>query len=418
MLYSKLFTKTKKTAPPDAVSPNAKYLLQGSFVDQLWAGVYSWLPLGLRVLKNVERIVREEMDALGGQEILMPSLHPKENWETTGRFDKMDVLYKVKTQTGQEIALGPTPEEVVTPLVGKFIQSYKDLPIAVYQIQTKFRDELRAKSGVMRGREFGMKDLYSFHASTEDLEKFYPQVIKAYQNIFKRCGLDTVITEASGGSFTKKYSHEFHVLTEAGEDTIFVCPSGHMAKNKEIAGSGVPNCSTCNKPMEQTKGIEAGNIFDLGTRFTEPFNVHFQDKDGKDQKVIMGCFGLGTTRLVGAIVEVHHDEHGIIWPESVAPYQVHLIHLGSKDAKIQKKVMDEAGKLYQELTKAGVSVLYDDRDVTAGAKFADADLLGLPYRVVVSEKTLAKSGVEVKRRSSHDAEIMKPKKLLKLLTNK
>lgn len=417
MLYSKLFSKPKKTAPAEAVSPNAKYLLQGSFVDQLWAGVYSWLPLGLRVLKNVERIVREEMDALGAQEILMPSLHPKESWETTGRFDKMDVLYKIKTQTGQEIALGPTHEEVVTPLVGKFIQSYKDLPIAVYQIQTKFRDELRAKSGVMRGREFGMKDLYSFHTGAEDLEKFYPQVIKAYQNIFKRCGLDTVITEASGGSFTKKYSHEFHVITEAGEDTIFVCSTpGHLAKNKEIAENGIPNCSTCHKPMKQEKGIEAGNIFDLGTRFTEPFHVQFQDKNDQQQTVVMGCFGLGTTRLVGAIVEVHHDEHGIIWPESVAPYRVHLIHLGSKDEKMQKKILAEATSIYKELEKAGVSVLYDDRDVSAGSKFADADLLGLPHRIVISEKTLAKKSIEYKARHATTSEMLSSKKLLKHLT--
>lgn len=417
MLYSKLFTKTKKTAPGEATSPNAKYLLQSGFVDQLWAGVYSWLPLGLRVLKNVEKIVREEMDALDAQEILMPSLHPKELWEITGRWDKMDVLYKIKTQTGQEVALGPTHEEVVTPLVGKFIQSYKDLPLAVYQIQTKFRDELRAKSGVLRGREFGMKDLYSFHASSEDLEKFYPTVTMAYQKIFKRCGLDTVITEASGGDFTKKYSHEFHVLTEAGEDTIFVCPTdGHLAKNKEIAGTETPLCSTCHKTMEQKKGIEAGNIFDLGTRFTEPFNVHFQDKDGQDQKVVMGCFGLGTTRLVGAIVEVHHDERGIIWPETVAPYQVHLIHLGSKDETAQKKVITETQKIYQDLCQAEVKVLYDDRETSAGAKFADADLLGLPYRVVVSEKTLAKNGVELKLRAAEDSEIITSKQLLKLLT--
>lgn len=409
MRLSRLLSKTSKTAPADADSANAKFLLQGGFVRQEAAGVYSWLPLGLRALRKVENIIREEMDALGAQEILMPALEPKEPWVTTGRWDTVDVLFKVKSQAGKEYALGATHEEIVTPLVASFVHSYQDLPVAVYQIQTKFRDELRAKSGVLRGREFGMKDLYSFHKSQEDLEAFYGRALEAYLKVFKRCGLDAKVTEASGGSFTKKFSHEFQVVTPAGEDLILACPSCTFAQNAEIATSkaGDP-CPQCGASLGQTKGIEAGNIFDLGKKFSEAFKAEFTDEDGSRKTVLMGCYGIGTTRLVGTVVEASHDERGIVWPKSVAPYHVHLASLMPKDEAGRERVLEVAESLIADLEKAGVEVLWDDRvNASPGEKFADADLLGMPLRLVVSEKSLKEDSVEWKLRSSAESKLVK-----------
>lgn len=401
MRYSKLFGTTRKTIPSDAESANAKFLLKGGFVDQLAAGIYSWLPLGLRVLRKVEGIVREEMGNLGAQELLLPALHPKENWEKTGRWKSMDVLFKIKSQTGSEYALGATHEEVITPLVAKFVQSYKDLPVHLYQIQTKFRDELRAKSGVLRGREFGMKDLYSFHRSHEELQGFYPQAIRAYNEIFSRMGVESRITEASGGAFTEKYSHEFHILTPAGEDALIICEKCEFAQNKEISKlKKGAECPKCGGAVAEAKGIEAGNIFDLGTKFADTFELAFTDEEGKKQKVWMGCYGFGTTRMVGAVVEALHDERGIIWPKSVAPYDVHVVYVKSK----KPEVVAAAEDLVRDIEARGVEVLYDDReDASAGEKFADADLIGIPLRLVVSEKTLEKKSVEWKKRSEKDA---------------
>lgn len=409
MRFTRLLTKTSKTAPAEADSANAKYLLQGGFVRQEMAGAYSWLPLGLRVLRNVEAIIREELNALGAQEILMSALQPKEPWITTGRWDTMDVLFKLKSQTGKEYGLGPTHEEIVTPLVGSFIRSYNDLPVAVYQIQTKFRDELRAKSGVLRGREFGMKDLYSFHRTQEDLEAFYAKALETYLRIFKRCGVDARVVEASGGSFTKKFSHEFQIITEAGEDEILVCTKCSFARNSEIAAMKEgADCPQCGGALRFTKGIEAGNIFDLGAKFSEAFDVAFTDEDGSRKQVLMGCYGIGTTRLVGAIVEASHDDRGIIWPKAVAPYQVHLVSLTSKDDAIRERIQETAEGLYEGLTKEGIAVLWDERpDTSPGAKFADADLLGMPLRIVVSEKMLKEESVEWKTRTSADARLVK-----------
>lgn len=409
MRISRLLTKTSKTAPAEADSANAKYLLQGGFVRQEAAGIYSWLPLGLRVLRKVEDVVRQEMDALGAQEILMPALEPKDPWVATGRWDTVDVLFKVKSQTGKEYALGATHEEIVTPLVASFVRSYHDLPVAVYQIQTKFRDELRAKSGVLRGREFGMKDLYSFHRTQEDLEDFYQKALEVYLKIFRRCGLDAKVVEASGGSFTKKFSHEFQVVTPAGEDVFLACPSCAFAQNKEIAklkdGDACPQCGAA---LGLEKGIEAGNIFDLGKKFSEVFKLEFTDEDGERKTVLMGCYGIGTTRLVGAIVEASHDERGIVWPKSVAPYHVHLVSLMPKDDATRERVLETSESLVRDLEKAGVEVLWDDRaDVSPGEKFADADLLGLPLRLVVSEKSLKEDAVEWKLRSSAESKLVK-----------
>lgn len=409
MRLSHLFAKTQKEAPHDSDSVNARLLVQAGFVRQEMAGVYSWLPLGLRVLRKVEAIIREEMDALGAQEALLPALQPKEAWMTTGRWDTVDVLFKIKSQTDKEYALGPTHEEVVTPLIQSFVKSYKDLPTAVYQIQTKYRDELRAKSGVLRGREFGMKDLYSFHLSQEDLEAYYARVLEAYLRIYQRCGLEARAVEASGGSFTKKLSHEFQVFTEAGEDTIVLCESCSFAQNAEVATVKAGDaCPSCGAKVVEKKGVEVGNIFDLSTKFTDAFDFSVQDEKGEQQRVLMGCYGLGTTRLVGAIVETSHDDRGMVWPMSVAPFQVALVSLKAKDADVQARINEASQELAEKLEAEGVSVLWDDRDeVSAGAKFADADLMGLPLRLVVSEKTLAESSVEWKERKSEGAHLVK-----------
>jgi prolyl-tRNA synthetase len=407
MRLSRLFTKTSKTAPADAETANAKLLVQGGFVHQEMAGVYSWLPLGLRVLRKVENIIREEMNALGAQEILMSALQPKENWLTSGRWETVDVLFKVPSQTKKEYALGPTHEEIVTPLVGSFLHSYKDLPIAVYQIQSKFRDELRAKSGVLRGREFGMKDLYSFHASQEDFEKFYAAAMQAYLKVFTRCGLNAKVVEASGGAFSKKISHEFQIITNAGEDVILACPSCMFAQNSEIAtkkdGDACPQCGAI---LGMTKGVEAGNIFDLGSKFADAFKTEFTDEDGSRRTVVMGCYGIGVTRLVGTIVEASHDERGIIWPKSVAPAHVHLVSLNSKDSEVQNQILEEAEDLYDQLTKQGIEVLWDDRDASPGQKLADADLLGVPLRILISEKTLKEESIEWKARNAAESKLV------------
>jgi len=376
-------------------------------VQKAMAGVYSYLPLGDRVLKKIEKIVREEMDAIGGQEIFMPSLHPKENWLKTGRWHGLDVLFQVKSKHGNEYALGPTHEEIVTPMALSVINSYKDLPLAVYQIQTKFRDEPRAKSGLLRGREFRMKDLYSFHTTAEDLENYYNNVAApAYAKIFKRLGLDAVYTEASGGTFSK-FSHEFQVEIENGEDTIYICEKCGLGKNKEIYQEGA-ECSNCGKTKwKEAKASEVGNIFKLQDKYSAPFNLVYTDNQGSKKPVLMGCYGIGTSRLMGVIVEKFNDEKGIIWPKSVAPFNVHLIAL--KGGEI------EAEKVYKTLLKEGIEVLYDDRDASAGEKFADSDLIGIPVRLVTSSKTVQKHSVEVKHRDQSEAKLVKLDEVEKVL---
>ena len=560
MRYSVLFGKTKFEAPADADSINAKLLTQGGFIDKLIAGVYTFLPLGLRVLKKINAIIREEMDAVDGQEIIMPSLHPRELWLTTGRDKTADeILYRTKGAGDHDFVFAPSHEESVTPLAAKFVQSYKDLPVVLYQIQTKFRNEPRAKSGVLRGREFGMKDMYSFHANDADLESYYEKVIPAYSNVFKRCGLDAYVIEASGGIFTDKMSHEFAVRTEAGEDTVLLCEKCRFAQNIEIAegnyeiegqmmneeekelkkvsakrepsieagvelhkvpawkilksviykvkggllgvcirgdlkintkrlekylrepirtatkdelieaglaigfispiGLKIPFiadhsvkyvknfctganemdydvlnanvgrdftikeflhltdmalfCHKCKHQLIEVKAIEAGNIFKLGTKYSKDFNLKFMDQDGVQQTVIMGCYGIGNTRLLGTIVEASHDEKGIIWPKTVAPFDVHLVGLGNDES-----VNAHALQIYNNLRAQGVEVLYDDRNESAGKKLNDADLIGIPLRVLVSKKTLEKNGVEVKWRSEKEAKIVPESELSALLNIK
>lgn len=408
MRQSQLFTRTVKELPKDEVSFNAQTLIRAGFIDKLGAGIYTFLPLGLRVLNKISNIVREEINAVGGQEILMPALTPKDCWETTNRWATFDALFRLSGSDEKEYALGATHEEIVTPLLKNFIFSYKELPVAVYQIQSKFRNEKRAKAGLIRGREFLMKDLYSFHPSQDDLDVYYEKVKESYYKIYERLGLGdlTYLTYASGGAFSK-YSHEFQTITEAGEDKIFVCDNCRVAVNQEII-EDQKACPVCGQDkLHEEKAIEVGNIFKLGTRFSEPFNLNYLDKEGQKQPVIMGCYGIGPSRIMGTVVEVHHDDKGIVWPASIAPFKVHLLSLKQNEA---------ADKIYADLVAAGIEVLYDDReDVSHGEKFADADLIGCPWRVLVSQKTLDKNSVEFKARASSESELVEISELISKL---
>jgi len=419
MKQSELFTKTKKESPADEVSRNAEFLIRGGFVHKEMAGVYSYLPLGLRVLKKIENIIREEMDQVGGQEVLLSALQPKENWEKTGRWNSLDILYKVADSAGREVALGPTHEEIIVPILKNYISSYKDFPLAVYQIQNKFRMELRAKSGILRGREFMMKDMYSFHATAKDLSEFYAKMQDVYKTIFSRVGIGhiTYKTFASGGTFSK-YSHEFQTITPAGEDVIFVDEKSGIAVNKEVFQEKIiKELGLKKEDLKEHRAIEVGNIFELNNKFSKPFDLSFTDEKGAKHDVLMGCYGIGLGRLLGAVVEALSDDQGIIWPEAIAPFIVHLLALGEDEA-----VWKEAEKIYQSLQKSNIEVLFDDRkETSAGEKFADADLLGMPYRVVVSERSMkdlsagAGGGVEIKKRNEKKGRIVSLKELLDLV---
>lgn len=405
MRFSKLFLKTTKDISKEEVSRNAQLLLRAGFVNQLMAGVYSYLPLGFRVLQNIERIIREEMDAVDSQELLLPALHPKENWLATGRWDGLDVLFKLKGAGDRDLALGATHEEVVTPLGMTVLKSYKDFPASVYQIQTKFRNEARAKSGLLRGREFRMKDMYSFHTSQDDLDAYYERATQAYINVYKRCGLGdiTYLTYASGGTFSK-YSHEFQTVTDSGEDLVYIVPGKDgVAINQEIIddqealASIIPNYKPGDeKKLETRKAIEVGNIFKLGTKYSAAFGFEYSDKDGQRAVPVMGCYGIGPSRLLGTIAECLSDDAGLVWPEEVAPYKVGIICLRANDEATVKACED----LYASLKKAGVEALYDDRDVSAGVKFSDMDLIGLPWQAIVGPKNVAEGKVEWKNRKT------------------
>lgn len=413
MKRSQFYLKTLPQAPSGETSANAKLLTQGGFVDKLSAGVYTLLPLGLKVINKIENIIREEMVIAGGQELVMPAMHPKENWEQTGRWKTFEDIYKLK-EGDREYALGPTHEEVISPLVKKYVSSYRDLPLYLFQFQNKFRKELRAKSGVLRGREFLMKDLYSFHANQKDLDEYYEKMKGVYRKVFERLGLGdkTYLTFASGGSFSK-YSHEFQTLTEAGEDIIYICDKCHVAVNKEIINDQKYKCPECgSKKLRTEKAVEVGNIFKLGANYSTPFDLSFVDKNGQKQTVVMGCFGIGLQRAMGTIVEVCHDDKGIVWPESVAPFKVVLIGIAGKN----NNVLKNCENIYQQLTDQGVEVLCDDRGVSAGEKFTDADLIGIPTRIVVSEKTLEKKSVEFKKRNEDFAKLIKIPDIIKKWT--
>lgn len=401
MLQSRLFTKTRKESPSGEESISAQLLTRGGFVEKLSAGVFTYLPLGQRVLQKITKIVREEMNAIGAEELLMPSLIAKEYWQRTNRWD-IDVVYKLKDMSGSEFGLGWTHEEVITHLAKSFIQSYQDVPRALYQIQTKFRSELRAKSGVLRGREFIMKDLYSFHADEADLEAYYKKVWGAYLRVYKRMNLKAIVAEAAGGAFTQDYTHEFQIATDAGEDTILFCSNCDFAQNKEIAKVEVGDkCARCTDgTIGATKAIEVGNIFKLGTKYSKDFDLLFTAENGEKKHAVMGCYGLGVTRLLGTLVEVFHDDRGIIWPASVAPFKAHLVGLDLDNGRVAK----EAKKIYSQLIKSGHEVLFDDRKRSPGEKFADADLLGIPYRLLVSKKTGGK--IEIKKRGDNKMKLV------------
>ena len=418
MFQSQLFSKTAKNFPEGEQAKNAQLLIKGGFIDKSSAGVYSLLQLGLKVLNKINRIIREEMAALGAEELLMPSLIHKKYWEQSSRWNT-DIIYKTSEHLTSNVehltyGLGWTHEEVISAVAKRFVNSYRDLPKAVYQIQTKFRAEPRAQAGLLRGREFLMKDLYSFHADEKDLNGYYQKVIGAYKKIFSRLCLKTWLTEAGGGVFTKEFTHEFQVLNPAGEDTVLYCGKCQWAQNKEISKLGHGNkCPSCKKGnIEMGRGIEVANVFKLGEKFSRDFNIYYTDRSGERKLALMGSYGIGPTRLMGTLVEECNDERGIVWPDSAAPFKIHLVALG--DSAALKK---EADKAYENLIgHFGESeVLYDERTASAGEKLNDADLLGIPWRAVVSEKTMAVKKIELKGRAEKNSKMVNEKQFLKLL---
>jgi len=409
MKMSQMAFAPLRNAPSDAETVNHKLLVQAGFVRQLMAGVYTYLPLGLRVLNKISQVVREEMNGIGGEEVLMPMLHPAEIWKKSGGWDNVDVLFKLQSRTGKDYALGQSQEEVVTPLMKEFLSSYKTLPKAVYHIQWKFRDELRAKSGLLRGREFLMKDMYSWHMTQDDFDKFYTAAKEAYIRVFSRLGLTAKVTEASGGAFTEKVSYEFEVLTDAGEANILYCEKCDFCVNvDDISTYKVGDkCPKCGEKLKPATAAEVGNVFDLGQKYSKAFDLNVVDDKGVRHLPIMGCYGVGVSRTMAVIVEKFHDERGIIWPEGVAPARVHLITLDT--------LVKESEEIYLKLTRAGIEVLWDDRDESAGAKFAGADLIGIPYRVVVSKKSMEAGGVELKKRDGQESKILNYTELLSIV---
>ena len=405
MLQSQLFTKTRREAPKDEVAKNAQLLIRAGFLHKEIAGVYSYLPLGLRVLKNLEKIIREEMNAIGGQEILMTTLQDPALWKKTDRWVDEEVnpqtglpWFKTALTGGGELGIANTHEEALANILTKYTSSHRDLPVYAYQFQNKFRNELRAKSGIMRCREFLMKDLYSFNADEVSFREFYEQCAKAYMRIFTRAGIGekTYRTFASGGAFSK-YSDEFQTVCEAGEDTIYVHPEKRIAVNKEVYTEDVlADLKLSRDTLKEVRAIEVGNIFPLGVRYSEAFGLSYKDEQGKVHPVYMGSYGIGLGRLMGTIVEVRADEKGIVWPREVSPFAVHLISISGGNADVEK----EAGRLYELLREHQIETLYDDRDVRAGEKFAEADLIGIPTRLVVSEKTMQEGGAEITLRQS------------------
>ncbi len=399
MRQSQLFTKTRKTAPKDEVAKNAQLLIRAGYIHKEMAGVYSYLPLGLRTLAKIEHIIRHEMNAIGGIQLAMSALQDKAVWERTDRWDSknVDVWFKTALQQGGEVGLGFTHEEPLTNIMRDHIASWRDLPVYAYQFQTKFRNEVRAKSGVMRTREFIMKDLYSFSADEKAHEKFYEKAAEAYMRIFKSAGIGdkTYKTFASGGSFSK-FSHEFQTVCDAGEDIIYIHEKERIAINKEVFTDDVKRELNLSDDFKEVKAAEVGNIFTLGTRFSETLGLTYKNSEGKSVPVFMGSYGIGPARLMGVIVELLSDEKGIVWPKDVAPFPIHLVSVVGASSEIVK----EADRLYEMLKENNIEVLYDDRDARAGEKFADSDLIGIPTRMIISEKTMAAGGVELVDRAT------------------
>lgn len=416
MRQSALFTKTRREAPKDEVSKNAQLLIRGGYIHKEMAGVYTFLPLGLRVLTKIINVIRREMNAIGGQEMLLATLQEPKHWQASGRWsdEAVDIWFKTALKSGSMLGLAPTHEEPLTNLMREHISSYRDLPRYPYQFQTKFRNELRAKSGIMRSREFIMKDLYSFSRDEEEFRTFYEACAAAYMNIFKSVGLGgrTYRTFASGGSFSK-YSDEFQTVSEAGEDVIYVHEGKNVAINREVYTDDVlADLGLHRSELKEMKAIEVGNIFPLGTRFSKALHLMYKKEDGSEAPVWMGSYGIGPGRLMGAVAEVLSDDKGIVWPESIAPFRVHVVELSNGNPDVSS----EAQELYRELTEVGVEVLWDDREARAGEKFSDSDLLGLPLRVIVSEKTLTEGKLECIHRSTGKTEYKSTSELITELT--
>lgn len=407
MKVSHLFTKTLKNAPADEVAKNAQLLIRAGYVYKEMAGVYAYLPLGLKVLENIKQIVREEMNGIRSNELVMTSLQRKDVWEKTTRWsdEVVDIWFKTKLKDETELGLGWSHEEPIVEMMKNYIHSYRDLPVSLYQFQTKLRNELRAKSGIMRGREFVMKDMYSFHATKEDLDAYYDQAAEAYKRVYERLGIgdDTYMTFASGGAFTK-FSHEFQTICEAGEDVIYLHREKNIAINEEVIDDAVAELGISRDELEQVKTAEVGNIFNFGTQKTDEMDLYYTDKEGKQHSLYIGSYGIGVTRVMGVIAEKMSDEKGLVWPEAIAPYKVYLVSIG--------KVSDEAEALYEKLQAAGLTVLYDDRDERPGAKFADADLMGLPHRVTISERLIQDGKVEYTSRASGETTVLTLDELL------
>lgn len=408
MKQSRYFLKTSKTTSSDEVSKNARLLERAGFIYKNSAGIYSYLPLGFRVLEKISRIIREEMNAIDSQEMFMPALHDKHYLKATGRWD-VDVVFKVMDSKDSEPSfnISWTHEEIIAEIASRFVSSYKDLPFSIYQIQTKFRNEPRAKSGLLRGREFIMKDMYSFHDSEASLWDYYERVKESYLKVFTRCGLQAYCTLAAGGDFTVSNTHEFQVISEVGEDVIRYCPACLYSENLEVVslqeGENCPKCG--NASIQEAKSIEVGNIFPLGTKYSSAFNLKYQDNTGESRLVVMGSYGIGVGRVMGTVVEVMADENSLNWPKSIAPFQIHLLTISPKNNPELIKVAEE---VYQSLEKSGFEVFYDDRqDVSAGEKFADSDLLGLPYRLVLSSKTMDQNSLEFKDRATQNTALLK-----------
>jgi prolyl-tRNA synthetase len=414
MRRSQLFIKTRREAPADEESKNAQLLIRAGFIHKDSAGVYALLPMGLQVVENIKRIVREEMNSTGASELLMTTLQRKDLWEHTDRWDdkKVDIWFKSKLQNGTEVGLAWSHEEPMTEMMKEFIASYRDLPAYTYQFQAKLRNEIRAKSGIMRAREFIMKDLYSYSRTQDEHQTYYDSMVRTYLKVFARLGLgdNTFLTLASGGAFTK-YSHEFQTVCDAGEDIIYLDRQKGIAINQEVFNDEtIQKAGVDKQSLEEIKVAEVGNIFSFGTHKSEQLGLFFSDEDGRQKPVYLGSYGIGITRLVGVLAETFADEHGLVWPESVAPYQAYLARLGD-----ETEVKQAADELYDELEAAGISVLYDDRDERPGEKFADADLMGLPYRLVASAKSLEAGGIELKKRASTDSRIVPPEKITEAL---
>lgn len=414
MRQSTLFTKTRKEAPKDEVAKNAQLLIRAGYIYKEMAGVYAYLPLGMRVVEKIKAIVREEMNQVGGQELLMTALQRKELWERTNRWDdeKVDVWFKSKLAAGGEVGFGWSHEEPITDMMRNYIASYRDLPAFVYQFQTKLRNELRAKSGIMRGREFVMKDMYSYTTNPEEHEKFYQSVIEAYHRAYARLGLGdrTFLTFSSGGAFTQ-FSHEFQTLTDAGEDTVYLDRKKKLAINKEVFNDAVlSQLGIKREDVEEVVAAEVGNIFNFGDVKSKELELYYRDEAGEQKPVILGSYGFGITRIMGVLVEVFADAKGLVWPESVSPFKYHLVELSGGDAT--SEVRKVADYLYEGLTKKGVEVLYDDRDVRAGEKFADSDLIGIPTRIIIGKKTVESAMCEMVDRKTGEVVEKKVEALL------